>query len=231
MSKISIFGTQLTIYVRLLIGFLVCAVSGCVSYDKSGAEIVAHWNARFGVNTTGQTGTAPWDTTPDGANQKREFVYEGIAVKDYEYRKYVDLIRRGVSWSGFGTQTATIGLNAAGALTTAGTTKILSGIAGAVTGSSAAFSKNVLFDQSITTFVGRMDALRAAKLKEIQEHLVAPAIRSYTLAQAYRDVEEYGNLGTLDAALSDVSKKSGVEEAKAEGTVKSATPTPTPSGD
>src|SRR5205823_3605998 len=133
----------------------------------------------------------------------------------------VDLVRRGTSWSGFGAQTAAIGLNAAGTLTTSGTTKVLSGIAGAITGTSAAFSKNILFDQSISTFVGRMDALRATKLSEIEKRL---ASANYSYAEAYRDIEDYGHQGSLDAALADVSKKSGVEEAKAEGTVKATTP-------
>ena len=72
-------------------------------------------------------------------NGKREFVFEGVAVKDYEYKRYTELIRRGVSYGGFGTQAASIGLNAAGALTTGGATQILSGAAGAITGTSAAF--------------------------------------------------------------------------------------------
>ncbi len=145
-----------------------------------------------------------------------DFVYEGIAVKDYEYKKYVDLIRRGTSWGGFGAQTASIGLNAAGTLTTSGTTKVLSGIAGAVTGTSAAFGKNILFDQSISTFVGRMDALRTTKLEYIKGRL---ADKGYGCAEAYRDIQDYGHQGSLDAAFADVGKQAGVEQAVAKGEV------------
>ena len=154
----------------------------------------------------------PWANFASDANGKREFVFEGIAVKDYEYKRYTDFIRRGVSYGGFGAQAASIGLNAAGALTTSGATKILSGAAGAITGTSAAFNKNVLFDQSITTFIAKMDALRAIKLEAIKKNLDTA---TYSLAEAYRDVEDYGYQGTLDAAFADVAKQSGVQEAEA----------------
>jgi hypothetical protein len=176
----------------LFVSFYSVALTGCVNVDNSAAAVVAQWNWRFSNQAP------PWSGMP-----LTDFVYEGIAVKDYEYKRYVDLLRRGTSWSGFGAQTASIGLNTAGTLTTSGTTKILSGIAGAITGTSAAFSKNVLFDQSITTFIGRMDKLREEKLTEIQNKLNS---KSYGYAEAYRDIEDYGHKGSLDAALTDVAK-------------------------
>lgn len=176
----------------LFVIFYSIALTGCVSVDNSEAAVVTQWNWRFSHQAP------PWSGMP-----LTDFVYEGIAVKDYEYKRYVDLLRRGTSWSGFGAQTASIALNTAGTLTTSGTTKILSGIAGAITGTSAAFSKNVLFDQSITTFIGRMDKLREEKLTEIQNKLNS---KSYGYAEAYRDIEDYGHKGSLDAALTDVAK-------------------------
>src|SRR5262249_31188432 len=113
-------------------------------------------------------------------------------------------------------QTAALGLNAAGTLVAADTTKILSAAAGALNGTSAAFSKNVLFDQSITTFVARMDALRADKLAYIQVRL-KDSNHPYSFAEAYRDSQDYGRLGSLDAALRDVAKQSGVAEGVAKG--------------
>jgi hypothetical protein len=203
-----------SLYPSALVGLLVAiCLAGCATADHSGAAVVAQWNARF--NRAGGVGATPWSggaltmSVPD-------FVYEGIAVKDYEYKKYVDLIRRGTSWGGFGAQTASIGLNAAGTLTTSGTTKVLSGIAGAVTGTSAAFGKNILFDQSISTFVGRMDALRTTKLEYIKGRL---ADKGYGCAEAYRDIQDYGHQGSLDAAFADVGKQAGVEQAVAKGEV------------
>ncbi len=198
----------------------VICLAGCATADHSGGIVAKQWNSHF--TQAGGEAATPWSGGTPGM-PIADFVYEGIAVKDYEYKKYVDLIRRGTSWSGFGAQTAAIGLNAAGTLTTAGTTKILSAAAGSLSGASAAFSKNILFDQSITTFVGRMDALRADKLTYIQKRLTQP---DYGFAEAYRDVEDYGRLGSLDAALTDVAKQSGIQEAAAKDASPNATSTP-----
>lgn len=190
----------------------IIGLCGCVGYDRSGASVVKHWNMQFGYDNGKAGGPPPWDNPPGPPGNARlaDFVYEGIAVKDYEYKKYVDLIRRGTSWGGFGAQTAAIGLNAAGTLTSGGTTKTLSAIAGSITGASAAFSKNILFDQSITVFVGRMDALRKAKLDRIRARL---AEGGYGYAEAYRDIQDYGHQGSLDAALANVANTTP-EEAK-----------------
>lgn len=200
---------------------LATGLSGCVSVDKTPAQLTADWNGR----SNGQrTSDCPWLGFADTAAGKNEFVYEGIAIKDYEYKRYTELIRRGTSWGGFGAQTASIGLNTAGTLTTSGTTKVLSGIAGAITGTSAAFSKNVLFDQSITTFISKMDALRLTKLAEIKTNLSKENVNDYSLAEAYRDIEDYGRLGTLDAAFADVGKKAGQEQEQAKNTIQALAP-------
>jgi len=192
-------------------GCLVLAtLASCVTVDETPRKVADHWN---------RLATPPWASFIPDANGKREFVFEGIAVKDYEYTRYTALIRRGVSYGGLAAQAASIGLNTAGALTTSGTTRILSGAAGAVTGTSAAFSKNVLFDQSITTFIAKMDALRTKKLKEIKRNLGPKKIDAYSFAQAYRDIQDYGHQGTLDAAFADIAKQSGVQQAEAKGEV------------
>ncbi len=199
-----------------LISVICTAVIGCVSVDNTQKHVADHWNSNSKL---------PWSNVPTTPNGIREFVYEGIAVKDFEYQRYTTLIRRGVSYGGFGAQAVAIGLSAAGGLVT-GSAQVLSGAASAVNGGSAAFDKHVLYDQSITVLIAKMDALRAKKLADIQDSLKQQNIDIYTLAQAYRDVEDYGHQGTLDAALSGVAKEAGVQQAEAKGEVK---PTPAPS--
>ena len=201
---------------RLGTCIVLAALSSCVSVDKTPRKLADHWNT---------LSNPPWAGLPPDAASKREFVFEGIAVKDYEYKRYTELVRRGVSYGGFGAQAASIGLNAAGELTSSGTTKILSGIAGGITGTSAAFNKNVLFDQSITTFIAKMDALRATKLADIRTKLSKDNILDYSFAEAYRDIQDYGRQGTLDAAFADVAAQAGVQKEEAEA---KATPTPGP---
>jgi hypothetical protein len=65
-----------------------------------------------------------------------------------------------------------------------------------------------------------MDALRAIKLEAIKKNLEPGNVATYSLAEAYRDVEDYGHQGTLDAAFADVAKQSGVQQAEAKKQVK-----------
>jgi hypothetical protein len=205
---------QLSTIVRVWAVFFLTAFGllSCVTIDKSDKRLVADWNAR--VSGSGRTSDCPWSGFTPDVNGKREFVYEGLAVKDYEYRRYVLFIRRSVSWGGFGADAAAIGLSTAGSLVSSAS-KVLSGASAAVTGSQASFNKNILFDQSITTFISQMDALRTTKLAEITAKLESDKIGEYSLAEAYRDLEEYGRVGTLDAALSEVGKKAGNQQKQA----------------
>ncbi len=47
-----------------------------------------------------------------------------------------------------------------------------------------------------------MDSLRKIKLEEIKKRI---AEGGYTYAEAYRDVQDYGYQGSLDAALANVA--------------------------
>src|SRR5437764_13141595 len=79
------------------------ACSG-VTVDKTPIAVANHWNS---------LSAPPWGGVILGPDGKTEFVFEGIAVKDYEYKRYTELIRRSVSWSGFVVQIDSIGFNAA----------------------------------------------------------------------------------------------------------------------
>ncbi len=144
-----------------LAALILMGLDGCVTYDRSGQAVINDWNRQFGVTSGDGVGRLPVDEkmTLEG------FVYQGIAVKDYEYKKYVDLLRRGTSWSGFGAQAASIGLNAAVPLTGTGTGKTLSAIAGAITGTSArtSCSTNRLRSSSAAWIRSGKSSLRKSK--------------------------------------------------------------------
>jgi hypothetical protein len=147
---------------------------------------------------------------------RNDFINDYIAIKNLQYHNYVSALRRGTSWGGFGTDVVKIALDSVAALTgTASTKAVLAGTSAGITGSTASFNKNVLFDQSIPVFVAKMDALRAAQLA-----LITPkfdqSLAVYPVSEAFRDVEEYGHLGTIDAALKDITAKAGVEKANAD---------------
>ena len=168
------------------------------------------------------TDAASGGLPPANATASESFVFRMKAVKDYEYYNYVTNLRRGTSWGEFGSDSVKIILDSLVALTGGTETKAALGAASAgVTGATASIKKNVLFDQSITTFITKMDALRLNKWNEIlckigrsQANDCKPP-KSYTVAEAFVDFEEYGRCGTLDAALRDVTAKAGEEQKKA----------------
>jgi hypothetical protein len=145
-------------------------------------------------------GGFPSSNTP--ANEA--FVFRLKAVKD-EYYNYVLTLRRGTTWAEFGSDSAKPVLDSLVAVTVGAATKAPLGAASAgVTGATTSFNKNVLFDQSITTFITKMDTLRLNKWNDILCKLGRCSDcqpYTYTMAEAFVDMEEYGHCGILDAAL------------------------------
>jgi hypothetical protein len=93
-----------------------------------------------------------------------------------------------------------------------------------VTGATTSIKKNVLFDQTITTFITKMDALRLTKWNDIlckmgrgttNDCKTTPSYK-YTVAEAFDDFQEYGRCGTLDAALSGIDQQAGQDKAAAQ---------------
>jgi hypothetical protein len=149
-----------------------------------------------------------------------DFIFRMKGVKDYEYGNYVTNLRRATSWGEFGSDSVKIILDSLVAVTGGTATKSAFGIASAgVTGATASIKKNVLFDQSITTFITKMDTLRLKKWNEILCKMgrgpdgTCKPVPSYSTAEAFDDLQEYGRLGTLDAALRDVDAKTSAEKA------------------
>ena len=172
------------------------------------------------VSDAGIGGFPPGDTVATGS-----FIFRLKAIKDYEYYNYVTNLRRGTSWGEFGSDSVKIVLDSLVAVTgSAGTKAALGAASAGVTGATTSIKKNVLFDQSITTFITKMDTLRLNKWNDIlcklgrcPGHLPD---YTYTVAEAFVDMEEYGRCGTLDAALRDVAANAGDEDKKARETNK-----------
>jgi hypothetical protein len=164
--------------------------------------------------------------TPEdlSATASPALIFRMKAVKDYEYGNYVRVLRRATSWGEFASDSVKIILDSLVAVTGGVETKAALGAASAgVTGATTSIKKNVLFDQSITTFITKMDALRLAKWNDIMCKLGrcpgTSSLASYTVAEAFTDLEEYGRCGTLDAALRGIDANANAqktqEEAKA----------------
>lgn len=111
-------------------------------------------------------------------------------------------------------ETAVLGLSAAGALLAPARTKaILAGISGVVTGANASVDKNLLFDKTVNVLLERMDVLRKEKLLDITKGLSLDWA-GYTLATGLVDVESYYSAGTIPAAANSISAQTGEKNAK-----------------
>jgi hypothetical protein len=184
--------------------------------DTGGKHIHEEWVAD--LRKPGIPASVPEDLA---APATAALIFRMKAVKDYEYGNYVRVLRRATSWGEFASDSVKIILDSLVAVTGGVETKAALGAASAgVTGATTSIKKNVLFDQSITTFITKMDALRLAKWNDILCKLGrcpgTPLLASYTVAEAFTDLEEYGRCGSLDAALRGIDANANAEKAKEE---------------
>jgi len=193
-------------------------LTGCAGpmADTGGKHIHNEWIAD--LRGPGIPARVPEDM---GALATPAFVFRMKAVKDYEFGNYVRTLRRATSWGEFASDSVKIILDSLVAVTGSEGTKAALGAASAgVTGATSSIKKNVLFDQSITTFITKMDTLRLTKWNEILCKIGrcpnVPSVASYTVAEAFTDLEEYGRCGTLEAALRAVDAKTGEEKKEVE---------------
>jgi hypothetical protein len=150
-----------------------------------------------------------WGKTLPPANEPLEtYVFHLKAVKDYEYQNYVLNLRRATSWGELGVDATKIVLDSLVAVTGTAAVKSALGAASAgVTGANTSLKKNVLFDQTISALVTKMEALRLDKWNDILCKMGrdssdnCKAVPNYSYAEAFDDMQEYGHYGTLDAAI------------------------------
>lgn len=184
--------------------------------DPAGKKVYDKWVAEAGW--TGKTGDPANDLPASNA-----YIFRMKAIKDYEYGNYVTNLRRGTSWGEVISDSVKITLDSLIAVTGGVATKSALGAASAgVTGATTSIKKNVLFDQSITTFITKMDGMRLTKWNDILCKMGRGSgenckpVGIYTRAEAFDDLQEYGRCGSLDAALRDIAAKSSAEKDKAE---------------
>jgi hypothetical protein len=199
----------------LCVGAGFCLVLiGCAGpmNDRIGKTMYTKWTAEYAASA------APYENIDD----PDAFIFKMKAIKDYEYGNYVTNLRRGTSWGEFGSDSVKIILDSLVAVTGSEGTKAALGAASAgLTGATSSIKKNVLFDQSITTFITKMDTLRLTKWNEILCKMgrgpgTCGQTVHYTGAEAFGDLQEYGRCGTLDAALRAIDSKTSEEKVKAE---------------
>ena len=108
-----------------------------------------------------------------------------------------------------------IGLGAAGALASGGTSQILSGATAAVIGTKESVDKNAFFDQTMPALMTKMIAQRKTVLVDLRTGLLKTDAE-YPLPQGLAALEGYYYAGTIPGAITGVVQSAGDEATKAD---------------
>jgi hypothetical protein len=134
---------------------------------------------------------------------------------DVQFSAFEEDLFRQAREAGFAATLTTLGLTAAGAVAGAGTTQVLSAIAAGITGSRAAFEREVLAERTVLAIHTSMRANRMIVLARIRQGLTQ-SVSQYPLAAGLTDVEDYYFQGTVLGALIGITKAVGVKAEEAE---------------
>ena len=130
---------------------------------------------------------------------------------DIQYTAYEAALTKERQNVGFGATVATLGLTtASGLLTPVVTKNVLTGLAGFVTGSRAAYDNDVLLAHSVQWIQSQMRTQRTIVGQRILRGTKLPTI-DYSLAAALTDLEDYYRAGTFTAGLLGTSEALGAE--------------------
>ena len=113
-------------------------------------------------------------------------------------------------YTNFGATVAVLGLGAAGTISGANATQALSAAITAITGSRAAFNREVMLEQTAAALLTAMRAQRDIAELRIRHGLARPA-SEYPLGIALSDVYAFFRAGTIPGALAGVTQAVGLQ--------------------
>lgn len=126
-------------------------------------------------------------------------------------------------YTNFGATVAVLGLGAAGTVSGAGATQALSAAITAITGSRAAFNREVMQEQTAAALLTAMRAQRDIAELRIRQGLARPAAE-YPLGIALSDIYAFFRAGTIPGALAGVTQAVGVQGEAAQAGLRDALP-------
>jgi len=185
----------------LVLAFLV---SGCVTIEGAPTRLYTAGEELEIARALLPTIKDKYDqaaTEADRVFYRNEYIAWRMYVIDVEYSEYEVALTRERQEVGFGTQVAQQGLNTAGAVVaSAQTTRILSGLAGAVGATRGFYDSEIVVAKTIQIAQGHMRAQRDTIAKNILAQRLASAT-IYPLSAALTDLEDYYRAGTLTSGL------------------------------
>lgn len=155
----------------------------------------------------------------DGTRYRDAIVYSTAAEIDKNYNNFKNSFFGERAWTETSFDITQIGLGTFGALAGGETVNLLAAISTGVAGTRLSFNKNFFKERSSDLLLSRMDALRAEKWAEICLKLVQ-SDSIYSLREAERDLVEYYQRGSLQAAFQNITAESGAAQKNADDEIK-----------
>jgi len=138
-----------------------------------------------------------------------------IYVTDIVFSQFEEEIFQQTRTAGFGATLATLGLTTAAAVSSGGSSQVLSGISAFIIGGREAFQKEVLAEKTVLAIHAAMRAGRVQVLLRLRSGLTQP-LASYPLPVALSDLNDYFNAGTVLGALVGITETVGANAQKAQ---------------
>lgn len=223
--------SRLIKYLRTLtiIIFLLNILSGCagikgapdstVSTEAAKTDLECYLKANVLINEKCDSAGSSHETTREWRDN---VINSRLTVADLLFRDFKnDLTSQGTSFNIF-SDLAVLGLSAAGALASGGTTNILAAASAGVTGARGAVDKDVYYRETLPGLISTMEAARKEVLLDIKTNMKQLDENQYTVGDALLDLQRYETAGTLSAALGIITGKAQEAAQKADEDLKTA---------
>jgi hypothetical protein len=153
---------------------------------------------------------------PSRFKYRNDWIAARMYAIDIQYTAYESGLTRERQGVGFGAAATTIALTTASGLVAPVATKnLLTGLAGFVTGTRAAYDNDVLLAHSVQWIQSQMRTQRSIVAERILRGMKAPTA-AYPLAAALTDLEDYYRAGTFTGGMLSTSDTLGAEAKFAE---------------
>lgn len=201
----------------LLVGLLV---SGCLASVSGGPPRLYSVDDEIKIIRDNLDGIklAQFSDMSEGARVKyrNDWIGARMYAIDVQYTAYESALTQERQNIGFGAAATTLGLTTASGLVAPVATKnLLTGIAGFVTGTRAAYDNDILLAHSVQWIQSQMRTQRSVVAERILRGMKTSTI-DYPLAAALTDLEDYYRAGTFTGGMLATTETLGVEARFAE---------------
>ena len=140
---------------------------------------------------------------------RNEVLSARIRAIDLNFNEFIKNLSTENKDLNIGTDSATLVLGAAGAVSTVSSTQaIISATSATVTGAKSSIDKNAYYDSTLVALVSQMQANRQTQLVAIYSGM-DKGVDAYPLMRALVDIENYFQAGTIIGAVNEINKQAG----------------------